>query len=147
MISASDEIILWEIDTGQILRQFEGHNDLVFDLDISSNGKYLASTSLDQTAIIWDMQSGEIIKRLEFEESVPASIKLSEDMSTVYVGTSDGDVILWRNHTLKELQQWTIENRYIPVLTCEQRISFDLPEHRRCGPDGEQPPPLFSDDL
>ncbi len=55
---------LWDVVTGKELKTLNGHQDGVFDVSFSSDGKTLASISVDGTVILWNfdldklMQSG-----------------------------------------------------------------------------------------
>jgi WD40 repeat protein len=44
---------LYEIATGKVVRRFEGHSDAVFSIAPSPDGRYIVSTSRDQTLRIW----------------------------------------------------------------------------------------------
>ena len=60
-------------------------------------------------------------------EIVSANTVFNADGSEALVGFQDGAMELWRmDTTLDELMAWTEANRYIPELTCEQRLLFDV---------------------
>ena len=44
--------------TGQT-REFHHHDGLVNSLDVTSDGRYLASASADRTAVLWELETGE----------------------------------------------------------------------------------------
>lgn len=54
-------IKLLNAKTGEEIQQLTGHEDIIFDLDFSSDGTMLASASRDGTAKIWDLQTREEI--------------------------------------------------------------------------------------
>jgi len=60
--SRDNNVIIWDLKTGKLLKTLEGHSDNVNSISFSSNGRYLASTSDDKNIIIWDLAgiSGEI---------------------------------------------------------------------------------------
>ncbi len=47
--------IMWDIQTGNQLQRFVGHSGEILDLDISRNGRLLATASDDGTARTWDI--------------------------------------------------------------------------------------------
>ncbi len=48
------KIILWERDTGNVIRVMEGHTDSIKAVKISSDVKYIYSGSEDCTIRIWN---------------------------------------------------------------------------------------------
>jgi len=63
LVSASSDntITLWELETGHILRPFEGHTATVTGVAVAPNGRLIASTSYDSTMRLWDAESGEAL--------------------------------------------------------------------------------------
>jgi len=60
--SRDNNIAIWDLKTGKLLKTLEGHRDNVNYLSFSPNGRFLASASDDKNVIIWDLAgiSGEI---------------------------------------------------------------------------------------
>lgn len=57
----SGTVILWNIETGEEIRRFEGHTDAVTTLEFSPDGTQLLTGSFDRTMRRWDVESGEQI--------------------------------------------------------------------------------------
>jgi WD40 repeat protein len=51
---------LYDID-GNEIRQFVGHTAIVWAVSVSSDGRYLASASYDQTIRLWNIETGELL--------------------------------------------------------------------------------------
>ena len=66
-------LILWDINTGDILRRFEGHSDRIYAVAFSPDGQTALSASRDGTAILWDVSlySGGIINWIQANRYVP----------------------------------------------------------------------------
>jgi WD40 repeat protein len=63
--SAKDGLIRqWNWQTGQLVKNFQGHTARVLKLALSPDGKLLASTSADLTAIVWDIETAQVLHRL-----------------------------------------------------------------------------------
>jgi WD40 repeat protein len=49
------QIRLFDVKTGELIHQFDGHRNLIISLEFSSDGKRLLSASKDGTAVVWDV--------------------------------------------------------------------------------------------
>ena len=49
---------MWDTRTGDLLKTFKGHTELVHALAFSPNGDTLASASHDNTLRLWDAETG-----------------------------------------------------------------------------------------
>jgi WD40 repeat protein len=58
-------ITIWDVATGQRVRNLEGHGDEIRSLSFSPDGRLLASAGLDKTARIWKVESGALLQTLE----------------------------------------------------------------------------------
>ena len=81
----------------------------------------------DGTLRIWDSQTGEIIRRMTDPNNVVVAATVGSDGRDMVVGFRDGGIQLWRlDSTLEDLLSWIQANRYIPDLTCEQKLLYQL---------------------
>jgi len=53
IVSGDDTVKLWEVESGQLIRTFEGHEDKVMSVAFSPDGNYIVSGSLDSNIILW----------------------------------------------------------------------------------------------
>ena len=63
-------ISLWDVNTGELLRTFEGHSDTVTSVAWSIDENFLASTSHDGTVRLWDVSSGQTLEVIQTGDSV-----------------------------------------------------------------------------
>ncbi|MEH1906090.1 MAG: hypothetical protein V7L04_33135 [Nostoc sp.] len=65
LLSSSEDttIKIWDFETYQCLRTFEGHTRAVISV-VSPDDCVLASGATDQTVRIWDMKTGECLRIL-----------------------------------------------------------------------------------
>jgi WD40 repeat protein len=54
-IAGTDDVQVWEVATGKLRRQFQGHGQTVTALAFSPHGRWLASGSKDTTILVWDL--------------------------------------------------------------------------------------------
>ncbi len=51
----------WDLSTGKIKNAIKAHQEIVWTIAISSDGRFIVSGSSDETARIWHLQSGDRI--------------------------------------------------------------------------------------
>ena len=56
---------IWNIADGALVRRFEGHRDILYDAELSPDGKILATCAYDKKIEIWDALSGKPLRTLE----------------------------------------------------------------------------------
>ena len=82
----------------------DGHEDRIYSVAFSPDGKTLASGSRDDTVILWDVSSGKQIEILEGHERRIYSVAFSPDGRTLASGSGDGTVILWDVPSRKQIE-------------------------------------------
>lgn len=76
-------------------RILAGHSDRVRDIDVSPDGKRIASASGDSTAKIWDTATGENLLTLTGHESYVEVVKFSPGGHHVATASRDRTIKLW----------------------------------------------------
>ncbi len=71
--------------TFKLRHTLRGHNAPVYRMSLSSDGRFLASPSQDETVRIWDVLSGELLRTLKHEASV-ICVAWSPDGQTITTG-------------------------------------------------------------
>ena len=77
----------------------EGHEDRIYDVALSADGKTIVSGSADKTVRIWDMKSGSCIRVLKGHQKSVGSIALSMDGRKVVSGSDDKTIRIWDKET------------------------------------------------
>jgi WD40 repeat protein len=119
---------MWEGSTGRHLFTLRGHTDVITSLSFSPDGKWLLSTSQDQTARVWDVRSGRMLAafRRHSGQGGVRSAAFSPDSRDVVTGSSDGKATVYRCEAcapLGELVEWATRRVSRP-LTPEERKRF-----------------------
>ncbi len=86
------KIYLWDLETGQLVKSFSGHQQAITDLTFSPDGEMMVSASLDSTLIAWELEEvrslNELVYACDWVEDYLANSALVED---------EGDRNLCRN--------------------------------------------------
>jgi WD40 repeat protein len=70
----------------------KGHTEAVLDLDLSSDGRYLASAGKDDTVRVWDTETMEELGIIEGHPDDVFSVSFAPDTSFLATGCLDGAV-------------------------------------------------------
>jgi WD40 repeat protein len=107
-ISGSDDatVRLWNIETGQEIRRFEGGN-AVASIAFGPEERTFLTASSDRTVRLWDIETGEEIRRFTGHTFSVNSIALSPDGQTMLSGSDDRSVRLWDIKTGLEMAHFS----------------------------------------
>ncbi len=109
--SNDNTIKLWELQTGEKLRQFgrwfSGHNDSVWNLAFSPDGEILASASWDNTIKLWQVKTGKKICTLTSHHNGVNAIAFSPDGQLIASGSSDCTIKITQVNTTYEINTFT----------------------------------------
>jgi WD40 repeat protein len=100
---ADGSLRLWDTATGESVRRFEGHRDLVLSVAFSHDGRTLVSGGMDHTVRLWDVASGREIRQLTGPREAVTAVSFSPDCKMVVAGGRDQRVRLWDANTGREL--------------------------------------------
>ncbi len=84
---------VWDAARGTNMGTLTGHTSNVSSVDISPDGKYGLSSSMDETIILWDMYSWTVVRTMNTEASGHA--RFSPDGKSIVSGGSSGDLVIW----------------------------------------------------
>ncbi|PAX53118.1 serine/threonine-protein kinase [Brunnivagina elsteri] len=103
----NNTIKLWELQTGEKLRQFgrwfSGHSDSVWNLTFSPDGEILASASWDNTIKLWQVKTGKKICTLTSHHNGVNAIVFSPDGQLLASGSVDCTIKITQVNTTYEI--------------------------------------------
>lgn len=86
---------LWDVTTGQMIQEFVGHTQGMMSVDISPDGRLVATAGRDGTARLWEAATGKQLNILTGHENEIAAIRFSPDSSLVATSGDDQIIRLW----------------------------------------------------
>jgi WD40 repeat protein/serine/threonine protein kinase/DNA-binding SARP family transcriptional activator len=85
---------LWDVETGEQLRVFEGHTDMGVAVDVSPDSSKALSVAYDGSIRLWDLESGAEIRRFEFPDDI-WQVSFFPDGKRALAATSEPSLLLW----------------------------------------------------
>jgi WD40 repeat protein len=122
----ADNIVrMWNAHTGQLIKQFAGHDGFVRSVQVTPDGSSLVTASEDGTARLWDIESGTVAREFPSHDgTIATTATVSPDGRTIALGSVDGTV------ELTPLSLPTVEaqvcQRLTRDLTPSERTSFGI---------------------
>jgi WD40 repeat protein len=119
-LSADDSGIVfeWAIASPTELLAVNGHN-VVYGLDLNSDGSVAASCGADNMIQLWDLATGQAIRQLAGHEGPVYSIRFSDDDKLLVSASADGTVRVWNvadGAQLKSLMTTVAEGETVPAV-------------------------------
>ena len=128
----SGSIRIWDVESGQEISRFTEHNRLINGIVFIADDARILSSSTDGTIRLWDVQTGLEVHRYAVEDSGGRligvrSLAVNQDETQMLTHMNDNTIRVWQVlPTIDELLVWVQGNRFVPVLTCSDRIAFGL---------------------
>jgi WD40 repeat protein/DNA-binding SARP family transcriptional activator len=90
------DLLLWDVEHGEIMHQFEGQEHDAFTLSISPDGKQgMVGSYYEGLVSVYDLTTGDQLARLEGHEDTVRTVSFGKDGRTGLSGSADGRLILW----------------------------------------------------
>lgn len=117
LAGGSKKIRVWHVETGEIWREFTGHDDQIEAMAFSPNGRLLATGSRDHTVRLWDIESGHEINRLNGHNGEVHSVAFHPGGGVLASGSWDTTIRLWDVFTGLLLACLTSHKSYVQSVT------------------------------
>jgi WD40 repeat protein/serine/threonine protein kinase len=108
LISGAEDgtIYVWNVRTGELVREFTGHADRITQIVVSPDGTRVLTGSADRAAILWDFETGQLFRRFTGHTGTVNSVAFNSTGSEILTGSTDGRMIIWDIDTGQSQQQF-----------------------------------------
>lgn len=96
LTAGGNRLVLWNLENGEIIRSFTGHDRLVLALAVSKGGHRLATGGEDGTVRLWETATGKEARRHAVHQGPIHAIAFSPDGQTIVSGGADRTICVWR---------------------------------------------------
>ncbi|KAJ7869487.1 WD40-repeat-containing domain protein [Mycena olivaceomarginata] len=93
--SADQTVRIWDVMTGAVVTEMEGHSEGVSSVAFSADGAHIVSGSDDQTVRIWDATTGVELSKMEGHSGEVWSVAFSPNGARVVSSSDDRTVRIW----------------------------------------------------
>jgi WD40 repeat protein/tRNA A-37 threonylcarbamoyl transferase component Bud32 len=98
---------LWDLQNGKEIRRLAGHQEGIWSVAVSPDGRRAASGSMDGTVRVWDLDTGAELRRFEGHKGFwVAAVGFLPDGERVLSGGTDAHLRLWDIRTGRELRRF-----------------------------------------
>jgi WD40 repeat protein len=111
------QVVLWEIGQDQPVSRLDGGDSLIRAIDISRDGRWLASGSADGAILIWDVETGERLHTYRAAEQI-YRLRWSPDGTRLAALLKDGDdahLLIWQPANGQYVATRTGLHRFVSV--------------------------------
>jgi len=99
------------ITNSHLWKSLKGHTAPITAIAVSNDGKFLITSSRDNTARIWDRESGELIHTLEGHEKAVEGATFSPDGKYALTASYDETLRVWEVSSGKEIKKIKSERK------------------------------------
>ncbi|MEQ9466412.1 MAG: caspase family protein [Ekhidna sp.] len=100
------KIIIWNEETGEVIKKINAHREPIFDLTLSNNGKLLASTAWDGVISLWNTETWERYNYIYNEGASTYAFDFTENDAYLVVAMLDKTLKLWEVETKKFVKEF-----------------------------------------
>ncbi|MBN2348200.1 MAG: WD40 repeat domain-containing protein [Bacteroidales bacterium] len=109
--SYNKTVKMWDVQSGDVIRIFEGHEKSALAVALSNNGLLAASGSLDQSVRIWNTKTGELTQLLERHSDNIYSLAFHPSDTLLASASRDNTIRLWNVNTGDVVQSYIGHNK------------------------------------
>ncbi len=97
------QAIVWDLASRKPIREIRGHRDVLYDAELSPDGKSLATCSYDRKIILWNAETGEQLRNFDGHTGSVYDLAFSPDGSALASASADDTCKVWQVATGERL--------------------------------------------
>uniref|UniRef100_H2YK84 Uncharacterized protein n=1 Tax=Ciona savignyi TaxID=51511 RepID=H2YK84_CIOSA len=123
--SGDSTCALWDVESGQLLQSFHGHQSDVMDAALSpcETGNLFISGGCDQNACVWDMRTAKCIQSFQTHNSDINTVKWFPTGEAFATGSDDGTIKLYDLRADREIASYERQNVLFGVNSVDFSVS------------------------
>jgi WD40 repeat protein len=86
---------MWDMQSGRLIRELEGHSGTAWSIDVSPDGERIASGGEDRTVRVWRAADGNLLRRFAGHALNIWEVRFSPDGGRVASASFDRTVRIW----------------------------------------------------
>jgi mono/diheme cytochrome c family protein len=122
-VAESGIVRVVDVPGGEIVRSWPAHDDTIFAMALSGDGKLLATAGGDKLVKLWDVGAGTVSAKLEAHSTQVLSLGFNPDSSQLVTGGAD-----------RQLKVWDVKTRENTTALASQTTAFNAVLWSAAGP-------------
>lgn len=110
------KIIVWNEETGKMIKKINAHREPIFDLELSHDGKFLASCAWDGVISLWNTETWERYNYIYNEGSSTYTLAFTENDAYLVVGMLDKTLKLWEIETKRFVKEYVGHTDHVTAI-------------------------------
>jgi mono/diheme cytochrome c family protein len=103
VVGQSGFVRMFSVADGKLVDSWRAHEDTIFDLDFSRDGKQLVTASGDKLIKVWDLASKKELARLEGHAAQILGVAFNTNATEVVSGGADKQLTVWEIKTRQKV--------------------------------------------
>jgi hypothetical protein len=122
-ISENGMVRILDLEAGQIVRSWRAHEDTIFSMAVSADGRLMATAGGDKLVKIWDTAAGKEVAKLEAHSTQVLGLAFNPDSTQLVTAGAD-----------RLLKVWDVKTRENTIALASKAASFNAVMWSAAGP-------------
>lgn len=95
VLDGGKEVQVWDVMSGRMVHELQGHASRVYALAFSADSRFLATGSLDKTVRLWELATGKEVHQHAGHTKPVTVLEFSDRSQRLVTGSMDRTALLW----------------------------------------------------